>query len=214
MAAKTVVGGSNISASQLKDLFRQIDDGSIRRQHLQALLEHCNPFPPIANRWKIWKTIKLGTGLKTADDFRQAFNDNGQMVLDDRAINALLSPGFTVSKTEVEVDLVNISAYELGFRGFTHPLEEVYLGAIALGFELCPAEVCPQLLLQCPELMRLNAPFIHIGMEPLLERDTGYPLGFTLMYGQEHNALLLGEVVWLGNNCIPHERLVLVRPRK
>lgn len=43
MAGKTVVAGSTVSASQLKDFFRQIDDGSINGQIMQAILEHRNP---------------------------------------------------------------------------------------------------------------------------------------------------------------------------
>lgn len=41
---KVVVEGSSVTASQLKDLFRQIEDGSLRSHHIQALLEHRNPF--------------------------------------------------------------------------------------------------------------------------------------------------------------------------
>jgi hypothetical protein len=37
--ANVVVEGSNVSASQLKDFFRKIEDGSINRQELQAFLE-------------------------------------------------------------------------------------------------------------------------------------------------------------------------------
>jgi hypothetical protein len=44
MAAKTVVGGSTVSADQLKDLLRQIADGSLSGYHIQGLLEHRNPF--------------------------------------------------------------------------------------------------------------------------------------------------------------------------
>lgn len=44
MAIKIVVGGSDVSASQLKDLFRQIEDGSLKGYHIQGLLEHRNPF--------------------------------------------------------------------------------------------------------------------------------------------------------------------------
>lgn len=43
-AKKVVVGGSSVSASQLKDLFRQIEDGSLKGYHIQGLLEHRNPF--------------------------------------------------------------------------------------------------------------------------------------------------------------------------
>ena len=41
---KVVVEGLSVSAPQLKDLFRQIDDGSIGGRHIQALLEHRDPF--------------------------------------------------------------------------------------------------------------------------------------------------------------------------
>lgn len=45
MATKNVIEGSDkVSASQLKDFFRQIDDGSINGNHIQALLERRNPF--------------------------------------------------------------------------------------------------------------------------------------------------------------------------
>ncbi len=44
MATKVVVGGSSVSASQLKDFFRQIEDGSLTGYHVQGLLEHRNPF--------------------------------------------------------------------------------------------------------------------------------------------------------------------------
>ena len=46
MAAKTVIEGSTVSASQLKDFFRQIDEGSLTGPHLQAFIEHRNPFEP------------------------------------------------------------------------------------------------------------------------------------------------------------------------
>lgn len=40
MATKNVIEGSNkVSAAQLKDLFRQIDEGGITGDHIQALLE-------------------------------------------------------------------------------------------------------------------------------------------------------------------------------
>jgi hypothetical protein len=49
MASKVVVEGSSaVTASQLKDLFRQIEDRSITGQHVQAFLEHRDPFAPSA----------------------------------------------------------------------------------------------------------------------------------------------------------------------
>ncbi len=46
MAAQKVVvkGSSGVAAAQLKDLFRQIADGSLTGDHLQAFLERRNPF--------------------------------------------------------------------------------------------------------------------------------------------------------------------------
>lgn len=44
MADKTVIGGSNVSALQLREIFDQIADGVLKRSHLQALIEHRNPF--------------------------------------------------------------------------------------------------------------------------------------------------------------------------
>jgi hypothetical protein len=41
---KVVVGGSNVSAAQLKDFFRQIEDGSLKSYHIQCVLDHQNPF--------------------------------------------------------------------------------------------------------------------------------------------------------------------------
>lgn len=41
---KVVVVGSTVSASQLKDFFRQIEDGSINGGVMQAILEHRDPW--------------------------------------------------------------------------------------------------------------------------------------------------------------------------
>ena len=46
MSGKTV-GGMSEWSGMLKDLFRQIDDGSINLQQLQAFLEHRNPFETV-----------------------------------------------------------------------------------------------------------------------------------------------------------------------
>jgi hypothetical protein len=42
--SKNVVGSMSDWSGMLKDLFRQIDDGSINKGHLCALLDHRNPF--------------------------------------------------------------------------------------------------------------------------------------------------------------------------
>ncbi len=44
MADKLVVSGSTVTVGQLKDFFRQMEDGSIGYEEVQALLERRNPF--------------------------------------------------------------------------------------------------------------------------------------------------------------------------
>ena len=93
-----------------------------------------------------WKTIKLGTGFKTADDFRGAIKSAGMFIVN--LGNEILNfHAFTVSTEETEVDLVVVSNAELGFNGGAK-LEDTCARALELGLELCPNEVGPQLRLQ------------------------------------------------------------------
>lgn len=57
---KVVVEGSSVTASQMKDLWRQIADGSLRFSHIQALLEHRDPFTASMNldsQLKRWQDL-------------------------------------------------------------------------------------------------------------------------------------------------------------
>ncbi len=73
MATKIVVGGSTVSASQLKDMFRQIEDGSLNGIHIQAILEHRNPFG-LDNVVIDWKKVYELLGVK-ADFNNEDVND-------------------------------------------------------------------------------------------------------------------------------------------
>lgn len=95
---------------------------------------------------KVWKTIKLGTGPKTGNDFKKAIKDAG-MRISDYANDILGKSAFKVSETEHEVDLVNMSVAELGFKDGAR-YDRICAKAQELGLELCPAEVGPQLRLQ------------------------------------------------------------------
>lgn len=53
MTQKLVVEGSTVSASQLKDFFRQINDGSITGPIVQAVLDRRNPFGAPAEERKV-----------------------------------------------------------------------------------------------------------------------------------------------------------------
>ncbi len=106
-------------------------------------------------------TIKLGTGLKTADYFRKALKDSGNHI--DIGGDDILGK-FTVSNTEIEVDLVNLSVAKLGFKEGT-TRSDIYNRALELDFKLCPPEVGPQLRLQYAD--QPEGEWLRIAMEPI-----------------------------------------------
>lgn len=97
-------------------------------------------------RFLTWRTVFLGTDLKTADEFRHAIMSDGKRI-GDWANDFLGKSEFTTADTLVEVGLVNVSAAELGLnRGGTY--EQIYSRALQRGLKLCSPEVGPQLCLQ------------------------------------------------------------------
>ncbi len=117
--------------------------------------------------FRVWKTIRLGTGLKTADDFRNALKASGNQI-SDWAKDILGQPAFTASAEEVEVNLVLVSVAELGFKdGATR--RDIYARAKEFGLELCPAEVGPQLRFQYKD--QPKGEWLLIGMEPITGSD-------------------------------------------
>jgi hypothetical protein len=70
MATKIVVAGSDVSAPQISDLFRQFGDRSLNGIHLQAFLEHRNPFDfdNIVIDWeKVYQTLDMEVDLSNED---------------------------------------------------------------------------------------------------------------------------------------------------
>jgi hypothetical protein len=115
-----------------------------------------------ASPFRVWKTIQLGTRHKTADDFRAALQAAGCYIADG-AHDVLDSAVFHAADQETEIDLVVTSVAGLGFKW---PATHEEICARELSFELCPAEVGPQLRLQY-----LAQPFTHwlpIAMEPVM----------------------------------------------
>lgn len=123
----------------------------------------------------VWKTIKLDTGPKTADDFCKVFKQNGCKI-GDYGKNILCKPAFTVGKTETEVDLVVVSVAELDFKdGATQ--KDIYKRALELGLYVCPPEVGPQLRLQYKD--QPMGEWLFIGMEPIPD-SFGRPIIFNV----------------------------------
>ena len=162
----------------------------------------------IAEKFPAWKTIKLGTGLRSADDFRKALKQSGCKI-GDWGNDILGKPAFIASDTETEVDLVVVSVAELGFKeGATR--KNIYNKAKKLGLELCPNEVGPQLRLQYKDQPKDK--WLRIAMEPISGSGGGLGI-FEVAHG--------GHGLWLGGvDGDPddfwggHDRFVFVCPRK
>jgi hypothetical protein len=114
-----------------------------------------------------WRTLKLGTGLKTAGDFRVALKIAG-FDISERAGVILSKPAFIfpVSGEETEVELVIVSVAELGFE-CDATRKCIYDRAEKLDLCLCPAEVGPQLCLQYKDQPKNE--MLLIAMEPIYD---------------------------------------------
>lgn len=139
---------------------------------------------PEKHEFKVWKTIKLGTGLKTGDDFCIATEATGGEI-DDYAKYIMDQPIFTVSNNSVELDLVAITAIELGFINCdgNGTCQQIYDKAQGMGLLLCPAEVGPQLRLQYMD-QSTEEEWLLIGMKFVPDPD-GRPCVFLVDYGED-----------------------------
>lgn len=156
----------------------------------------------------IWKTINLGTELKTVDDFRRQIGNYGCRI-GDWANDILGKPAFTISDEELEVDLVIKSVAELGFpNGATRA--QIYDKAISLGLELCPAEVGPQLRLQY--LDQPKDEWLRIAMEPIAVSDGDLRV-FNVGHGDD-DRWLGADDGHPGGHWGADDRWVFVQPRK
>ena len=111
----------------------------------------------------VWKTITVGTYRDTFA-LRNALDVAGCSI-GDLAGQILARPAFTLSVTKTNVELLAVSAAELGFKTDTASLASIYARAQLLGFELAAAEVGPQLRLQYFD--QPMDEFLTIGMEPI-----------------------------------------------
>lgn len=157
----------------------------------------------------IWKTVRLGTGLKTADDFRKALKKAG-MKIGDWGSEILSNPAFKTSETEMELDLVILSVASLGFKGGA-TVRDIVAMALEQGLQLCPAEVGPQIRLQYPDQKKDDS--FLIAMDPISDPD-GIPGIFDVVHDVSGRLRLNGNN---GNPARPwggYRKFVFVRPRK
>jgi hypothetical protein len=163
---------------------------------------------PAALEIPIWKTITVG-GSKGVNAIRAALETAPcPMAIADDADEILGRPAFLFIKTPVELDLVVLSVFELGFADEAS-LHDIYARAVALGFELCPAEVGPALRLNY--LDQPVSEFVHIAMKPVAKYN-GALIDFTIT-NSGHALLLLGGDARPNIKQSGAERFVFVRPR-
>ena len=153
----------------------------------------------------IWKTISLGTYANTSALYNAL--DEAAIHIGVTAEEALHRTAFAVSTQRSEVELVILSVAELGFAE-PAPRGAVYNRARNLGYELCPAEVAPQLRLQY--LNQRLGESIDIAMQPIQTYE-GEPIGLTLANGGA-DLILVGAPASHESLVRPATRLVFIRP--
>jgi hypothetical protein len=160
---------------QIGKLIARIDENS-NMDGTTAQSKIDNPYPlelalktvlVPAMTFPAWRKIKLGTGLKTADAFREALKD-AHCNIGDWGNDILDKPALTVSIKEKEVELVIVSVAQLGFKDGA-VRANIYRRAQELGLDLCSIEVGPQLRLQYKD--QPKGQWLLIGMEPLTDSD-------------------------------------------
>lgn len=166
---------------------------------------------PDSRDFQVWKTVKLGTGHETPDDFRQALGKG--RLLGSGGLELLYGPDFVVADGEKRVDLVAPSVGELGFTaGASYNQQILPLVISGFGWKLCPPEVGPQLLIQGSIPVQEEGTRFTVAMEPFRVAGSRSQ-GFTIVRVGDpwylHSDILDGATV-LG----PEERIIFVKPRK
>ena len=139
----------------------------VLQNHLTLKKAPSANMPPILVRSAVavpvWKTIAVGT-FANSIALSNALNAAG-CGIGESAAEILARPAFTLSITKTDVELIAVSAAELGFQTDTASLASIYARALQLGFGLAAAEVAPQLRLQYFD--QPIGEFLIIGMEPI-----------------------------------------------
>lgn len=109
--------------------------------------------------FKLFKTVKIGTGLRSQKDFNDAFK--ARKVRNNVALRHI-----TIAEKEEELDLTLASASDFG-----HDVYSIYHFhelAFEAGLTLCPKEVGLQVLLQCTDDLPGNN--IHVATSPIVHK--------------------------------------------
>ncbi|MFZ0065412.1 MAG: hypothetical protein WAK90_04525 [Pseudolabrys sp.] len=157
---------------------------------------------------EVWKTITLGA-FANSFALRNAL-DAADCGIGDLAEEILARPAFTLASSKTEVDLVVVSAADLGLAVESASLKDIYSRAEKLGLGLAPAEVGPELRLQY-----LNQPtgeFMNIGMRPITTWNGDHVI-FTVANGGA-GLILIGQNANAETQIPASSTFLFVRPRQ
>ncbi len=166
-AQKVVVDGSTVSARQMKDFWRQVDDGSITGEILQAVLEHRNPFEKVINN----AMFTVTSDGRTGEEFIRDFKRNDYRV-GDYASDVMRKPAFVAT---------NDKTYRLGlikgeeFSDAERSTKNICAEAARRGWLTPPAEVAPLLreTVSDEEIKHLGLWWLVVMHEPIIDSDGG-----------------------------------------
>jgi hypothetical protein len=156
----------------------------------------------------VWKTITLGTFANTLT-LVNALHAMGCHV-GGLAAEILARPAFIVGATKTDVELVAVSAAELGFMTDSVTLTEIYARARQLGFAIAAPEVGPQLRLQYPD--QPIGEFLTVAMEPI-KTWSGEPVILSVANGGA-GLILIGQDGGHDAEVSVISRFVFVRSNK
>ncbi len=174
------------------------------RQALSAALRSVlYPFKDIdITKFVPWKTITIGTHK----NMRFLKKD---LIHNECDNNLCFGTSFPLIAEERQLDLVVLSVKEIGFDSGAR-YEEICAAVIALGLELCPAEVGPALRIAYKD--QDGREVLHIAMEPIINPN-GYHCIFRVYRGSTGLSLLLDRGkpyhFWY-----PYDYFVFVLPQK
>jgi hypothetical protein len=182
--------------------------GEVLRRHLltKANSPALQPSPiRSAAAARVWKTIQLGT-VENKSALLAALDAAG-CGIGNAAQDIFARPGFTLSRSRAELDLVVVSVVELGLSEETSSLENIYSRGHEVGLALAPADTGPQLRLQYFD--QPVGEFLYIGMEPIKAKhgDTNI---FIVANGGA-GLLLLSQDVRASVQFLPSSQFVFVR---
>lgn len=193
----------------LADLNEKLSGENAGEWHagLKKFLRKENPWevPSVKQfpQFPVFKTLTLGGLHKSPKDYHKALESAGFRI--GNYAGQVLKK-ISIARAETEVDLVLVTAAELGFKDGARR-DAIYARAIELGLKLCPAEVALALRLADSE-----DPWVVVGMKPVADSDGNL---FVFYVNADGNGWWLDCICGSPGDFWPGEvPWVFVRPRK